>query len=266
MLIDFHVHAFADEIAEKAIKTLIANAQIPCYTDGTAGDTRRRLKEWGADYGVLLPIATKPSQQVTINNWAAKQAGGGIIPFGTVHPASPDAAGELRRIKSLGLKGIKLHPDYQDTFLFDEKMGPIYKTCEELELPVVIHMGYDPVSPLTRHAMPYHLVAVNDEFPKLKIIGAHLGGMFAWDEVSRYLCGRRNIWLDSSYLAGEIDAKTMTGIIARHGADRILFASDCPWHTPKQEKEFIETLGLSEGEKERIYWKNAAELLEMGEF
>ena len=263
MLIDFHIHAFPDEIAERAINTLIGNAHIPCYTNGTIGDTRRLLAEQETDAGVLLPIATKPAQQFKANTWAAEQSGNGIISFGTVHPDAPDVADELHRIKSLGLKGIKIHPDYQGAFLFEEKMKTIYRLCEELELPVIIHMGYDPVSPIVRHAMPYHLVAVNETFPKLKIIGAHLGGMFAWEDVLFYLCGRKNIWLDTAYLANEIDPKQMTVIIKKHGADKILFASDCPWHTPQMERDFIETLPLSESEKERIYWKNASELLEI---
>ena len=263
MLVDFHIHAFPDEIAERAISTLIGNAHIPCYTSGTIGDTRRLLAEQKTDVGVLLPIATKPAQQSKANTWAAEQSGNGVISFGTVHPDAPDVADELRRIKSLGLKGIKLHPDYQVSFLFEEKMKPIYRLCEELKLPVVIHMGHDPVSPLVRHAMPYHLAAVGEAFPGLKIIGAHLGGMYAWEEVLYDLCGRKNIWLDTAYLAGEIDARLMTAIIKKHGAEKILFASDCPWHPPQMERELIETLPLSDAEKERIYWMNAAELLEI---
>ena len=263
MLIDFHIHAFSDEIAERAINTLIKHADIPCYTNGTVNDTCRLLTEQGADYGVLLPIATKPAQQFKINTWSAEQAGGMIIPFGTVHPDASDVEEELYRIKSLGLKGVKFHPDYQGFFLFEEKMKPVFKICEALELPVIIHMGYDPVSPLVRHAMPYHLIAINEAFPKLKIIGAHLCGMYAWDEVLHYLCGRKNIWFDTSYLAGEIDPKQITAVIKKHGAEKILFGSDCPWHTPKMERELIETLPITEAEKERIYWKNAAELLEI---
>ena len=259
--IDFHIHAFSDEIAERAIKTLINNANIPCYTDGAINDTRRLLAEQGIDYGVLLPIATKPSQQCKLNTWAAEQAGGGIIPFGTVHPDAPDVADELQRIQSLGLKGVKLHPDYQGVFLFEEKMNPVYRFCEELGLPLIIHMGYDPVSPKVRRAMPYHLIAINATYPRLKIIGAHLGGMYAWEDVLLYLCGRENIWLDTSYLAGEIDAGLLTAVIKKHGADKILFASDCPWHTPQMERELIESLPLSDADKEQIFWKNAAELL-----
>ena len=263
MLIDFHVHAFADEIAERAISTLIDHAKIPSYTNGTVGDTRQFLATQGVGFGVLLPIATKPSHQHKINTWAAQQAGGRIIPFGSIHPDAPDVVDELHRIKSLGLKGLKLHPDYQGVFLFEEKMKPIYKTCEELALPVIIHVGHDPVSPFVRHAMPYHLTAINEAYPRLKIISAHLGGMYAWEEVMFYLCGRKNIWFDTAYLSGEIDTGLMTAVIRKHGADKILFGSDCPWHTPLMERELIESLPLSEAEIERIYWQNAAELLEI---
>ena len=263
MLIDFHVHAFADEIAERAVSTLIHNANIPCYTNGTINDTRRFLTEQRTDFVVLLPIATKPSQQYKINTWAAEQAGGGIIPFGTIHPDAPDVADELHRIKDLGLKGVKLHPDYQGTFLFEEKMKPVFKYCEALGLPVIIHVGFDPVSPYIRRAMPYHLIAVNETFPRLKIISAHLGGMYAWEEVLYYLCGRNNIWFDTSYLSGEITPEIMTKIIKKHGADKILFGSDSPWHTPQMEQTLIETLPISAAEKERIYWQNAVELLEI---
>ena len=263
MIIDFHIHAFPNDIAERAINTLSEVVNVQCHTNGTMDDTRRLLEEQRIDYGVLLPIATKPTQQFTINSWAAEQFNGRIISFGTVHPDAPDVEEEIYRIKSLGLKGIKIHPDYQNVFLFEEKMKPIYRLCEELKLPLLMHMGYDPLSPAVRHAMPYHLLTITEEFPKLKIIGAHLGGVFAWEEVLFYLCGRDNIWLDTAHLAGWIEPKLLTAIIKKHGADKILFASDCPWHKPQMELELIETLPLTEAEKERIYWKNATELLEI---
>jgi len=265
--VDFHVHAFADEIAEKAITVLNGNSGFSPYTNGTISETRRLLLKWGADYGVMLPIATKPTQQLKINNWASEQKhaktaeSAGIIPFGSVHPDADDIPEELARIKSLGLKGIKLHPDYQNAFLFDEKMRVIYKNCAELGLILVLHMGHDPVSPYVRHAMPCHLAEIADAYPALKIVGAHLGGMFAWEEVARYLCGKKNVWLDTAFLAGYINPELFTAIIRKHTAERILFASDCPWHTPEQERGFIETLPLSESERERIYCGNAEELL-----
>ena len=101
MYIDFHIHAYADEIADRAVQKLKDTANCNVYTNGRIDDTRQKLKEWGVDYGVLLPVATKPTQQTTINNWAKEQNHGNIISFGTVHPDSEELYSELERISSL---------------------------------------------------------------------------------------------------------------------------------------------------------------------
>ena len=95
MYIDFHIHAYADEIADRAVQKLKDTANCEAYTNGRIDDTRQKLKEWGIDYGVLLPVATKPTQQTTINNWAIAQNHGNIISFGTVHPDSDELYSEL---------------------------------------------------------------------------------------------------------------------------------------------------------------------------
>ena len=50
-------------------------------------------------------------------------------------------------------------------------------------------------------------------------------------------------------------------IIRKHGAERILFGSDYPWHLPSQEISLIRSLDISEEEKEMILGENAARLL-----
>lgn len=263
MLIDFHIHAFTDEIAQRAVERLVNTAKIKNYTDGTEKATRDFLAENNIDYGVLLPIATKPTQQKTINDWAASVSGGSIISFGTVHPDAEDALDELERIKSLGLKGIKLHPDYQNVFVFSENCIKVFRRCAELDLPVSIHMGYDPVSPLVHRALPQDLLYVREKAPNVKLIAAHLGGMFCWDAVLHYLCGDRSIWLDTAYIGGFIDPSLLRSIVEKHGDDRILFGSDLPWHNPSSEKALIEQIGLSDKSLDRIFAENAAELLKM---
>ena len=261
MIIDFHTHAFADSIAEKAISKLCETAESESCTDGTVQGLKKKMEERGIDYGVLLPIATKPSQQRTINDWAASENKDCLISYGTVYPGAPDIAEELDRIKELGLKGLKLHPDYQNAFLFEEKMRPIYKRCGELGLPIIIHMGYDPVEPVLRHAMPAHLPEIMDSFPDLKVIAAHFGGMCAWEEVYHYIAGHKRIWLDTAYTAGYLSPESMSGIIKKHGAERVLFASDCPWHDPIEEIRLIDSLPVSDKEKDMIFYQNAAEFL-----
>lgn len=263
MIIDTHIHAYTDSLAERVIKKLTATADCPCFTDGTIAGARKLLEKSGIDYGVLLPIATKPTQQTTINNWVNEVRGGSIIPFGTVHPYAGDALDELERIKAMGFKGVKLHNDYQGVFIFDEACHRIYKRCEELGLPIVFHMGYDPVSPMKTHAMPYDLIELSERYPKMKFIGAHMGGNYMWDHVLRYAAGLPNVYFDTAFVAKDIDRELFAAIVKKHGTDKILFASDLPWSDPITEIQLVGELNIPDGDKERIFYKNAVELLKL---
>ena len=269
MYIDFHTHAFADVIAEKAIskleKTLLESGidNPPPVTRGTVGELLDGMDKWGIDKAVLLPIATKPTQQTTINNWAAEvqsESGGKIISFGSVHPDAEDFSSELERIKALGLHGIKLHPDYQNVFADDEKLFPIYRKCAELGLPVILHAGLDALSPDCIHCTPQMSAKVLDAVPEMTLILAHLGGNECYDDVEKYLAGR-DVYLDMAFTDGNISDEQALRIIRGHGAEKILFASDCPWHAPSREKAMLERLPLTEEERELISHKNAERLL-----
>ena len=263
MYIDFHTHAFADKIAQKAIARLESVSNLKAYTDGTVGGLKRLLAEDKIDKAVFLPIATKPSQQEIINNLSASLNSDDFICFGSVHPDSPDALNELERIKALGLKGVKFHPDYQEFFVEDEKMLPIYKKCEELGLIVVFHAGYDPLSPDLIHCLPQPSAQIAKRFPNLKIVLAHLGGMYRFEDVYNYVAGLPNVWLDTAFLASRISDEMLEKIIRKHGADKVLLASDAPWQRPADAVEQIQNLPLSDTQKEWIFHKSAEHLLNL---
>ena len=129
MVIDFHTHAFPERIAKGAIEKLaLASGGLIPQTEGTLESLRCEMQNDGVDLSVVLGIATNPAQQNNVNSFAAEiNETEGFMAFGSVHPDAPDAVCELERIKELGLKGIKLHPEYQSFFVDDEKMKPIYK-------------------------------------------------------------------------------------------------------------------------------------------
>lgn len=262
MLIDMHVHMFTDKIAERALHNLARICKCPYYTDGTAGGTAEKLREWGVNLCAVLNIATKPTQQTAVNNWAASVQSKDILCFGSVHPDAPDAVEELYRIKQLGLRGIKLHPDYQGFFIDDRKMDEIYDTISELGLPVAFHTGRDPVSPNTVHASPAAVAKTAERFPKMKIIAAHLGGMAMYNEVEELLAGR-DIWFDTAMCASLCPPEQFERIVRKHGSEHVLFASDCPWSRSCDEFQYIERTHLSSSEKENIYWRSAADLLRL---
>lgn len=270
MIFDFHTHAFSENIAERAMSALINTVEhsesaetTKAHTDGTLGDLKRLMTESGVDCAMLLPIATKPSQQITINNWAAEVMGGNIYCCGTVHPDSENAVAEVERISRLGLCGLKFHSEYQGFRPDEERMMPIYRKAAELGLFVVFHGGWDPFSKDEILATPRSFANIAEKLPDLTIVAAHMGGMKMFDEVEDCIAGKfGNIYLDTGVVADYIERGQLLRIIRTHGADRILFASDAPWDDPKKEKKMIDDLPLTDEEREMIYWNNAMKLAE----
>lgn len=262
MIIDFHTHAFSEKIVERAMSSLTQTSGIIPSTDGTIEGLIDIMDKTGIDKSVLLPIATKPTQQKVVNSWAKDVMSDRIYSFGSVHPDAEDALTELEWIKSNGLYGVKLHPDYQNFFADEERLFPIYEKCSQLGLPILFHTGFDPLSPDLVHCTSKALAKIHELFPELIMIAAHLGGMYRWEQAERYLAGLDgSLYLDVACIAGEIGNDILNRIIKKHGADRILFASDCPWDNPENELEMIKNLDISKDDKEKILWKNAAKLL-----
>ncbi|MBC8584614.1 amidohydrolase family protein [Youxingia wuxianensis] len=264
MLIDFHTHAFPDKLAGKTLPMLSkTSGGAPYYTDGTENGTRTKLDAWGVDLAVVLHIATRDGQQQTINNWAKSIQHGKLLCFGTIFPDGADAIDELYRVKELGFYGVKLHPDYQKFFVKEEKYFPIYETLAKLELPLTFHTGWDPVSPDVVHAPPKDVALVAKAFPNLTIIAAHMGGLNRYDESEKYLAGIPNVYLDTAMSSVYCNPEQFERLIRKHGIDRVLFATDCPWSTPEAELALLNRTGLTKEEKEKIMYKNACRLLKL---
>jgi len=261
MLIDFHTHCFPEKIAEGAIKKLsCASGGLVNYTDGTVGGLKSSMKKHNVDFSVVLNIATNAHQQKSVNDFASSVNGkDGIISFGSVYPHSDDALEQLEYIKSLGLKGVKLHPDYQGFRVDDEKMKPIYRKISQLGLITVFHAGFDYGFPPPYGCMPKNLARALEWFDT-PVVAAHWGGNSCGQEVLDCLCGK-NVYFDTSFGYGNIPRYFAEKIIEKHSADKILFGTDTPWHTPEQELRLIGTLGLNQEEFDKITHKNAEALL-----
>ncbi len=263
MLIDFHTHCFPEKIAEKAISKLsfASGGMIP-NTDGTPKGLLALMDKEGVDISVILNIATNAKQQTNVNDFAVSINSDRLIAFGSVFPDSPDALDELERIHAMGLLGIKLHPDYQGFSVDDPKMKPIYQKTAELGLVTVFHAGFDYGFPPPYGATPDKLAQALPWFEGAPVIAAHFGGLGCFEGVLEHLCGK-DIYFDTSFGCGQLPRYYAEKIIKTHGADRILFGTDCPWHTPTLEKRLLATLDLSEEECKLIFSNNAKKLLHL---
>jgi predicted TIM-barrel fold metal-dependent hydrolase len=262
--IDFHTHAFADKIAKRAMDHLIESSDTEPVTDGTVTGLVSLLHEKGIEKAVLHSIATKPSQQRIINDWSieVQEKFDEIYCFGSIHPDNEDRFSELEYIKENKLYGLKLHPDYQGFEIFDKRMTEVYDICSQINLPVLIHGGYDPVSPNRLWSRPRDFVKLMREFPHLTVIAAHMGGVKEYEECVAELAGTAgNIYLDTAIISQYMPFEYVQKMIDLHGADRVLFASDCPWDDPLNEVKLIDSLKLTDRQKELIFNDNAIRLL-----
>lgn len=263
MLIDFHTHAFPEKIAPRAMgKLSYDSGGLMPQTEGTVNSLKEQMRKDGVDLAVVLSIATNPSQQTKVNDFAiTMNEDPKLFAFGSVHPDAPDALQELDRLHEAGIKGIKLHPEYQSFFADEERMKPIYQKISQLGMITLFHAGQDLGFPPPYHCTPDHLLGAM-RWLDTPVVAAHWGGMSCYEEVIQKLCGRE-IYFDLSFGYGVIPKKLAQTIIDRHTPDRLLFGSDLPWHRPSWEKRLLETLELSDGDKEKICCDNAKRLLEI---
>jgi predicted TIM-barrel fold metal-dependent hydrolase len=260
-IIDFHAHCFPDGLAERALSVLShEGGGLRPWFDGTVKGLLASMDKYGVQKSVALSIATKASQQTAVNNFAASINGGRIIAFGSVMPLAKDSIDELKRIKALGLLGIKLHPYYQGFHVDDKSLIPLYNAIGELGLITVFHMGNDIGFYDSNVCTPSMLKEMLVHFKGAPVVAAHLGGYMCWEETLSVLC-KEDVYLDTSYIYGRIPKPTFEKIIQKHGSEKILFGTDMPWSTPLDELRLINSLNLTEREKENILSLNAKRLL-----
>lgn len=257
-IIDCHCHVYPDKIAAKAVKGIGDFYGLDMGMAGTVSDMTDAEKKAGITDCIIFSVATKTSQVRSINEFIAENVAKDPehrTGLGTLHPDSDDIDGDIEQIISLGLKGVKLHPDVQQFKIDDYRCLKIYEKCEG-RLPILMHTGdsrYD-------FSNPNRLKPVLEIFTGLTVIGAHLGGWSIWEQAARELCGFGNFYVDCSSSLYALDVQTAVGIIREYGSERVLFGTDYPMWEPKAEMERFNALPLNTAERENILWKNAVKL------
>ncbi|MDR2090551.1 MAG: amidohydrolase family protein [Clostridiales bacterium] len=266
-MIDFHTHIYPDSLAKDVIQKLAAAAGFSVGkktgADGTKAGTLRYFKENGVEKFVVLNIATREKQHKNVNDFAiALDKEPEIISFGSVYPTGDTFEPELLRLKAAGIKGIKLHPEYQDFEIDDPRAFRVYEMCRDLDLIISFHAGRD-LAYMNRLNCPADKARrVADNFPKNKFVFAHFGGYLIFDGVLEHLAGR-NVYFDTSFVSmnDKEYIPVINEMIKKHGAEKFLFGSDTPWMHVKNSIGFIDALDLNDYEKDLIFEKNAKNLL-----
>lgn len=262
-----HTHTYPDVIAQRACDNLCSFYEFAVEGNGTYSGLEIEARENNVEGFLVFSVATNAKQVEKVNTSMAQVAelsrshGFKTIGFAGMHQDYPDFETEIQRCVSLGLKGVKMHPDIQLIDIDDKKLYPLYEILIKYNMPLYLHMG--DARPMYRYSEPGKLVNILREFPALRVVAAHMGGYKAWGDAEILLPGYDNLVFDLSSVLEYITVEHAERLIHKFGSDRVMFGSDYPVTSIKHEIEMFMRLNLTEKEREDILWNNAARYFEL---
>ena len=257
-IIDFHTHVYPDPIAHKAAESIRQFYQLgDGKLDGNVDVLLQTGKEAGISRFIVLPVGLKPNHVAHINDFIVSQVA--LHPeftgLGTLHATMDDITEETERILSLGLRGVKMHPDSQVFAIDDPRLLPAYEILQG-KAPVILHMGDQRYN----YSHPIRLRRVLEMFPHLDVIAAHFGGYSMYDTAYDVLKDK-HCYFDVSSSMMFMDEGVAEKYIRMHGAERFVFGSDFPLWDPRTEVQRFLELKLTDDEFEQISYKTALHIL-----
>ena len=257
--IDVHAHIYPDKIADAATESIGDFYQADMQ--GSTGSTQQLFKmaqDTPISHFIVHSVAVKAKNVASINKFIAGEAAkdSRLTGFMAMHQDVENLEEEIERAMAAGLKGIKIHPDFQKINLDDDKLMRIYEIAEKKRLPLIIHTGdyrYD-------YSHPRRMKRVLHEFPDLVVDAAHFGGWSIYDLALEYM-EDESCFMDISSSFAFLGKRRTRELIDIYGTERILFGSDFPMWSPKGEFDFFESLGLSDKQCQEILLENPQRFL-----
>ncbi|MFQ6111802.1 MAG: amidohydrolase family protein [Nitrospinota bacterium] len=152
--------------------------------------------------------------------------------------------------KELGFKVTKLYAP-EDGPINHPDLWPFYRKCQEMEIPVFIHLGLTVRIGMNKYCLPILLDDICTDFPELKVVAFHHGYPYN-EEVDILAWKHPNLYIGLSGILGwlyhapvklqHIIGHTMTIV----GPDRFVFGTDWPATDPVQSVQAILNLEMPE--------------------
>lgn len=267
MIIDAHTHIYPNLVAEKAIRTIIGNANgvLGAYTDGTYNNLLASMDDAGIDISIVLAVATTPEQGKGILRWSKQMINLSprIIFFGSVHPYDPDFKSVIKEIKELGIQGIKFHPAYQHFPADAKEAYQVYDEALKNDLILYFHSGFDLSMPESVNASIEKFANVLKDFGGSKIILAHAGGIGEWDKILD-LFSYIKCYYDTSFVLEDLITNEHAKELYRKNEDYFIFGTDSPWRDQSKYVNLIKNSSFfSQEQKDKIFYKNILKMIKI---
>ena len=282
-IIDSHAHGVPSSrplVAQMAMRDLFDTwiaregygySHFRALTDHTIDGPQGLLTSMeraGIHASVLLPVATSPQYVLPINQRMGEVVAlhpGRLASLASFHPNVEHPQETLEQIKSQGFAGVKLHSLLQKFDPLSAKLFEIYSQLQRLGMIALFDTYQHPqgktvpqefIVPPETLTSPRKLAEINDKFPSLRMIAAHMGGLSQYADVERYLLGR-DLYIDTSFAIFYAEREQSLRILTGHRSDRLLFGSDTPARTQEESVQKVLSFDLSLGLQRAIFQDNA---------
>ncbi len=207
---------------------------------------------------------------------AALKASTRLLGYVVVNPLFPESRKDLQMLHTNPkFRGVKVHPDYHGYDLSSPRMVAFLdEIAESGEVDLMLfHVS---CMPGTGFSDAMAVAAFAERHPRVKIIMAHMAGIFQngnypyfpnqdkLEKVSRMKLP--NVYIDTAHFLMYVYPGVMETMLELAGAEHIVFGSDAPLQGAAQMRFAIETiqaLPVSQLDKDKMLWKNAAGLLKI---
>ena len=261
-VINAHCHIYPEKIAEKAVLGIRDFYDLDMSLNGKLDDLIRDGNQVGVTHYLVHSVATTPKQVKSINEFIAESVNTHpdiFTGFGTLHPDSTDIEGDFNHLIELGLKGVKLHPDFQRFAMNEKRAFDIGEVVDNGNVPILVHCGDFRYN----FSNPEQIMPFLEKFPDITFIGAHFAGWSMWEEATEKLSGYQNLYVDLSSSLYALTPETACELIHAYGADKVLWGTDYPMWDSVSEMEYFDKIDLTDRERSQILYDNAAKLLKI---
>jgi hypothetical protein len=281
MIIDGHVHLFHPKVILNVKKRLEMVRILGLQTEGAEDRTgvpflENELKSAGIDGGFILPTAL--AEEVgSINTEFFKLVNTSELLYtaGTLHPDYPGLREELETFMSREIRGIKLCSFSQRFALDAPKTLEMFELIQEFNihkkagffvvLDTLFRANEFFGSRPEHNTTPSLFADLVKNFPRIDFMAAHMGGLAApFHEIKTHLTPTDNLYLDTSNAAHVLSEDDFIFLLKAHGPERIIFGTDWPWFTHKEEislqGRMYQTAGFSKKDRELIFSQNMVRL------
>ena len=247
MIIDAHAHLGIDLVFEE-VRT---EEEIITAMDANKIDATILQGMYGHVY--LDEIQDNHNRISTL----AKQHPGRIFGMVTMTPYLHDGDfyNEAKRcVRELGFVGMKLHPMAFGCSPGNVRAEMMWKVCEELNIPIMVHTGAG--APLS---LPSQVIRRCKQFPHIPCVLAHSGMLIYADEAFLAAHECPNVFIETSWTAPH----HILHAIRTFGANRVLFAGDEITNVAAEIGKY-NSLPISDDDREQCFWRTANTVFKLG--